>query len=65
MIQKIKFQNTKRNTKLLGDITSRWAMQCVANPTYIIATSGDYFVLYDLKRKKVVEYERFCDVAFK
>ena len=51
--------------KSLTELTSRWAMQCLANPSFIITTSGDHFVLYDLNKHKVVEHEQFGNLNLK
>jgi hypothetical protein len=63
MISKTKTRKSK--TELLSQVMAKWAMQCLANPHFIITTSGDHFVLYDLKHKKVIDYKRFGDLQFK
>lgn len=65
MISKTKFKIRNTKSELLSQVMTKWAMQCLANSHFIITTSGDHFVLYDLKHKKVIDYKRFSDLQFK
>ena len=49
----------------LSEIASKWMMQCIANPSYLITKNENRIVLYDSNKHKVIAYKGLDQLCFK
>lgn len=48
----------------LSDVSAKWMMQCIANPSYLITKNENRIVLYDSRNHKVVAFKELEELCF-